>query len=186
MSLNIYDLVILDLMLPKMDGISLCRKIRAKKITTPVIMLTAKITVKERVMGFEAGADDYLTKPFSFEELLARVRALQRRVNLKSADLIYGSLRIDLLAHRAFFVGREIFFRPKEFAMLCYLLRNVGRVISRTRILENVWGYDFDPQTNVVDVYISHLRKKLEPLFSKNIIRTVKGMGYMIEDLSDD
>jgi len=186
LKLNSYDLVILDLMLPKLGGIELCKKIRKKGITTPVIMLTAKITVKEKVEGLEAGADDYLTKPFAFDELLARVRAIQRRTTIKAADLQYGLLRIDLLAHRVFYNDQEIILRPKELAMLRYLLSNTGRVLSRTRILENAWGYDFDPQTNVVDVYISHLREKLNPFFPAGIIRTVKGMGYMIEDCSDD
>lgn len=177
-----YDLIILDIMLPKLDGIKLCREIRKAGISTPVIMLTAKITVKDKVTGLEAGADDYLTKPFSFEELLARIRAALRRGNALIKDLSHGDLRIDVLARRVFFGNEEIILRPKEFAVLQYMLSNKGRILSRTQILENVWGYDFDTNTNIVDVYIRYIREKLRTFYPENIIRTVKGMGYMIED----
>jgi DNA-binding response OmpR family regulator len=181
-----YDLIILDIMLPEMDGMALCRQIRKAKISTPIIMLTAKITVRDKVAGLEAGADDYITKPFSFEELLARVRAVLRRRDTKVLDLCHGILRIDSLARRAFCGKQEILLRPKEFGVLQYLLSNRGRVLSRTQILENVWGYDYDPNTNVIDVYIKYLREKLNPFLEKDIIRTVKGTGYMIEDSGND
>ena len=181
-----YDLIILDIMLPKMDGIEVCKKIRAIGIHTPVIMLTAKITVKDKVKGLESGADDYITKPFSFEELLARVRAILRRKESKIIELHYEELRIDIIAHRVFFKDKEIILRPKEFAILKYLLGKKGRILTRTQILENVWGYDYDPNTNVIDVYIKFLREKLNPLFKKDIIRTVRGMGYMIEGVLND
>jgi DNA-binding response OmpR family regulator len=177
-----YDIIVLDVMLPKINGIDVCRKIRNKGIHTPIIMLTAKEAVKDKVKGLEAGADDYLTKPFSFDEFLARIRAISRRKRLDVMDLTLGDLRLDVISRRVFYGDTEIILRPKEYALLNYLLNNQGRVLSRTQILENVWGYQYDPSTNVVDVYIRNLREKLNPLFDSNIIRTVRGMGYMLED----
>ena len=177
-----YDLIVLDIMLPKVSGIDVCKRIRKERIQTPVIMLTAKEAVKDKVRGFEAGADDYLTKPFAFDEFLARIRAISRRKRLEVMDLTFGDLRLDVISRRVFYGDTEIILRPKEYALLNYLLHNQGRVLSRTQILENVWGYQYDPSTNVVDVYVRNLREKLNPLFDSNIIRTVRGMGYMLED----
>jgi len=177
-----YDLVILDLMLPGINGVEVCRKMRKKGIQTAIIMLTAKRDVKDRVLGLDAGADDYITKPFSFDELLARIRSVLRRKQNLTLELQYEDLRIDIIAHRVYFQDQEIILRPKEFAMLSYLLRNRGRVRTRTQILENVWGYNFDTNTNIVDVYIRFLREKLAPFLTRDVIRTVRGMGYMVED----
>jgi len=178
-----YDLIILDIMLPKINGIKVCQEIRKSGIQTPVMMLTAKDTVKDKVSGLDSGADDYVTKPFSFEEFLARIRTLLRRKNNKIIELKYEDLIIDTFAHRVFFRDEEIIFRPKEYALLQYLISNKGRILTRTQILENVWGYNYDPSTNVVDVYIKFLRGKLKPFFEKDIIRTVRGMGYMLESV---
>lgn len=176
-----YDLIILDVMLPGMNGMELCRRIREKGINSPVIMLTARDAVKDKVQGLDSGADDYLTKPFSFDEFLARVRALLRRKKDTLAELKFGDLTVDMVSHRVFVGEEEIVLRPKEYAILGYLLRNKGRVLSRTQILENVWGYDFDTNTNVVDVHIKSLRDKLGIHSAGHIIRSVRGTGYMIE-----
>lgn len=176
------DLIVLDVMLPNKNGIEVCKEMRSKGVETPIIMLTAKSEVKDKVLGLESGADDYITKPFSFDEFLARINAVLRRKKTMSAELVYGKLRIDIISHRAFYGKDEVILRPKEYAVLKYLLNNKGRVISRTKILENVWGYDYDTSTNICDVYIRSLREKLIPLFEKDIIRTVRGMGYMVED----
>lgn len=174
-------MIILDIMLPNMSGIELCREIRKKGIQSPIMMLTARDTIDDKVTGLDSGADDYMTKPFSFDEFLARVRALLRRKQDKVTELICGELKIDAIAHRAFVSGKEIQFRPKEYAILVYLLRNRGRVLSRTQILENVWGYDFNPNTNIVDVHIKSLRERLDESNILNLIRSVRGVGYMID-----
>lgn len=176
-----YDLIILDIMLPGMNDLDLCKEIRKKGIQSPVMMLTARDSIDDKVTGLDSGADDYLTKPFSFEEFLARVRALLRRKQDKLTELTYGHLKIDTLAHRAFADGTEVMLRPKEYAILVYLLRNRGRVLSRTQILENVWGYDFNPNTNIVDVHIKALREKLDEVNIPSLIRSVRGVGYMID-----
>ena len=178
-----YDLIILDIMLPKINGIEVCKLLRKRGVETPVIMLTSKNSVKDKVSGLECGADDYITKPFSFDEFLARIHAILRRRQGKIIELIFGDLRVDTISHRAFFKNEEVILRPKEYAMLTHLLSNQGRILTRTQILENVWGYNYDPSTNIVDVYIKTLRQKLTPLFKKDIIRTVRGMGYMIENV---
>lgn len=180
-SVNQYDLIILDIMLPGMSGIELCREIRKKGIPSPVMMLTARDTIDDKVTGLDSGADDYMTKPFSFDEFLARIRALLRRKQDKLTELVYGELKIDTVAHRAHVTGKEILLRPKEYAILIYLLRNRGRVLSRTQILENVWGYDFNPNTNIVDVHIKALRERLDEANMQNLIRSVRGVGYMID-----
>lgn len=180
-SVNQYDLIILDIMLPGMSGIELCREIRKKGIPSPVMMLTARDTVDDKVTGLDSGADDYMTKPFSFDEFLARIRALLRRKQDKLTELVYGELKIDTVAHRAYVGSKEIMLRPKEYAILIYLLRNRGRVLSRTQILENVWGYDFNPNTNIVDVHIKALRERLDEANMQNLIRSVRGVGYMID-----
>ena len=178
---NQYDLIILDIMIPGMNGIELCKEIRQKKIQTPVLMLTAKDSVKDKVAGLDSGADDYLTKPFSFEEFIARIRALLRRRQDALVELRHKDLRIDVLSHRVFAGENEVVLRPKEYAILVYLVRNRGRVLSRTQIIENVWGYDFNPSTNIVDVHIKSLREKIGEFLSPDFIRSVRGTGYMVE-----
>jgi DNA-binding response OmpR family regulator len=179
---NTYDMIILDVMMPGMNGYDLCRKIRQKGIHSPILMLTARDAVKDKVLGLDSGADDYLTKPFSFDEFLARVRALLRRKQDTLTELSYGALKIDALSHRVFAGDNEIFLRPKEFSILVYLIKNRGRVLSRTQILENIWGYDFNPNTNLVDVHIKSLREKLKEYSLSEYIRSVRGVGYMFGD----
>ena len=176
-----YDLIILDVMLPQMTGFEVCEQLRSSGIQTPVLMLTAKIDVADKVTGLDKGADDYLTKPFSFEEFLARVRALLRRKKTDLLKLEVGALHLNTQSHRVFLGEEELPLRPKEYAILEYLVRNQDRVVSRTQILENVWGYDFDPTTNVVDVHIKSIRKKMEELTHERYIRTIRGVGYMLE-----
>ncbi len=178
-----YDLIILDVMLPGMNGIEVCRELRSREIQTPVLILTAKDMVKDKVKGLESGADDYLTKPFFFDEFLARINALCRRKHTKFMELTYGELRLDSISHRVLFKNREIELRPKEYALLYYLLINKDRVLTRTQILENVWGYRHDPSTNIVDVNIKTLRAKLNPFFNGDIITTVRGRGYMLSSI---
>ena len=178
-SATTYDLIITDVMMPKMDGLEFCSKLRAQGIHTPVLMLTAKIQVKDKVKGLDAGADDYLTKPFSFDEFLARVRALLRRKQDVVIELKIGGLELNTQSHRVFISGDELILRPKEYALLEYLVRNQDCVVSRTQILENIWGYTFDPNTNVVDVHIKSIRKKIEEITMDEFIRTVRGVGYM-------
>lgn len=178
---NQYDLIILDIMIPGINGIELCKEIRQKKIQTPILMLTAKDSVKDKVAGLDSGADDYLTKPFSFEEFIARIRALLRRRQDALVELRHKDLRIDVLSHRVFAGEDEVVLRPKEYAILVYLVRNRGRVLSRTQIIENVWGYDFNPNTNIVDVHIKSLREKIGQFVSPDFIRSVRGTGYMVE-----
>ena len=178
---NPYDLIILDIMIPGINGIELCKEIRQKKIQTPVLMLTAKDSVKDKVAGLDSGADDYLTKPFSFEEFIARIRALLRRRQDALVELRRKDLRIDVLSHKVFAGENEVVLRPKEYAILVYLVRNQGRVLSRTQIIENVWGYDFNPNTNIVDVHIKSLREKIGEFVSPDFIRSVRGTGYMVE-----
>lgn len=179
--MNPYDLIILDIMLPGIDGIEVCRRLRQKGIKTPIMMLTARDLVTDKVRGLDSGADDYLTKPFLFDEFLARVRALLRRRSDAIVELTCRELRVDILSHRAYIGTTQIPLRPKEFAILEYLLRNKGRVVSRTQILENVWGYNFDPTTNIVDVHIKALREKISQIGATDYIRTVRGIGYSID-----
>ena len=176
-----YDLIILDLMLPGMDGKEICKKLRDLGIKTPILMLTALNTIPDKVEGLESGADDYLTKPFSFSEMLARIRALMRRSADYTGDITLADLRVDLLSRRVFRGDREIVLTPKEFSLLEYLLRNKSRVVSRTQILENVWGYDFDPATNVVDVHIKFLREKIDKDSDQKLIHTARGVGYILK-----
>jgi DNA-binding response OmpR family regulator len=177
-----YDLIILDIMLPGINGIELCRKIRQKGIQTPIMMLTARDSVGDKVLGLDSGADDYLTKPFLFDEFLARVRALLRRKSTDISELQCKDLRIDVQSHRTYVGNKELLLRPKEFALLEYLLRNKGRVLSRTQILENIWGYNYDPTTNIIDVHVKALREKISRICTIEYIRTVRGIGYIIED----
>lgn len=183
---NVYDLIILDIMLPEIDGLKLCRTLREKGIKTPILMLTALDSVDNKVIGLESGADDYLAKPFAFSELLARIKALLRRKSDLTSEFSIDNLRMDLLSRRVFRGENEITLSPKEFSILEYLLRNKGRVLSRTQIIENVWGYNYDPNTNIVDVHIKYLREKIDKDFSKKLIHTVRGTGYTVKEEDAD
>lgn len=175
-----HDAIILDVMLPLMDGFAVCRELRDRDVSTPVIMLTARDGISDRVEGLNTGADDYLTKPFAFEELLARIRAVTRRNKAGEANAIrIADLEIDLDRHVVSRKGQVIELTPKEFSLLEYLVLNKNIALSRTRILESVWGFDFAAETNVVDVYIRYLRQKLDEGFEPKIIKTVRGVGYM-------
>jgi heavy metal response regulator len=180
---NEYDLIILDIMLPFMDGISLLKKIRKEKIGTPILMLTAKDTVDDKVTGLDSGADDYLAKPFAFEELLARIRALMRRKEgSKSLILSVDNLSLDTQTHKVTRGGKEIILTPKEYSILEYLLRNKNNVVSRMKLTDHVYEYHFDPDTNVIDVYINKLRNKIDKDFKHQLLHTIRGIGYMIKD----
>jgi two-component system, OmpR family, response regulator len=178
-----YDAAIIDIMLPKLDGLSIIERMRQRKILTPVIVLSAKRSVDDRVRGLQTGGDDYLTKPFSFSELLARVRALIRRASHEAepSRLITGELSLDLLTRDVIRSGKKIDLQPREFSLLEYLMRSSGRVVSKTMIIEHVWGYNFDPQTNVVDVLVSRLRNKVDRDFDKKLIHTHRGVGYALK-----
>lgn len=178
-----YDLIILDIMLPFKDGISILKDIRTEKISTAVLMLTAKDNVDDKVLGLDSGADDYLAKPFAFDKLLARVRALLRRNSVeKKVILTAGDLQLDTQTHKAFRNNIEIQLTPKEYSILEYLLRNKNRVVSRTILSEHVYDYHFDSDTNVIDVYINKLRNKIDKGFGYPILQTVRGVGYIIKD----
>ncbi len=179
---NDYDLIILDIMLPTCDGITLCRRLREEGTTIPVLMLTAKDSVQDKVTGLDSGADDYLTKPFAFEELLARIRALLRKSVKQTTKLQAGDLVLDLITHRVTRAGEEIALTTREYALLEYLMRNAGTVVTRTMISEHVWDIDFDTDTNVIDVYINYLRNKIDSRFQKKLINTVRGRGYLLKD----
>ena len=176
-----YDIIILDVMLPGMNGIDVCKQLRKKGISTPVLVLTAKDAVRDKVIGLDSGADDYLTKPFLFEEFLARIRALTRRITTDIVELVCTDLKLDIRSHKAYIGTAEITLRRKEFTILEYLLRNKGRVLSRTQILENIWGYNSDPATNIVDVHIKSIREKIAAECDTEYIRTVRGIGYTID-----
>jgi heavy metal response regulator len=178
-----YDLIIMDIMLPFKDGLSILKEIRQQKITTPVLMLTAKDGVSDKVIGLDMGADDYLPKPFAFDELLARVRALLRRNTTEKNMLIKASdLTLDTQSHKAFRNDTEIFLTPKEYSILEYLMRNKNHVISRVKLSEHVYDYHFDSDTNVIDVYINKLRNKIDKGFEKQILFTIRGVGYTIKE----
>ncbi len=177
-----YDVAIVDLMLPRRDGLALIDELRRRGVMTPVLILSARRSVDDRVRGLQAGGDDYLTKPFAFTELLARVQALVRRATrapeptrLRAADL-----ELDLLTRQVTRGGVDLDLRPREFALLEYLMRNAGKVVSKTMILSHVWEYSFDPQTNVVDVLVSRLREKLDRPFERKLLQTVRGVGYVL------
>jgi two-component system, OmpR family, response regulator len=178
-----YDVAIVDLMLPKLPGLAVIREMRRLHVTTPVLILSAKHTVDDRVAGLEAGGDDYLIKPFAFTELLARVQALIRRATAAPASttLSVGDLTLDLRSRRATRAGRDIELRAREFALLDYLMRNADRVVSKTMILSHVWDYNFDPRTNVVDVLVHRLREKIDKGFDQKLIHTVRGIGYVLK-----
>lgn len=178
-----YDLVILDLMLPGMDGLDVCRALRASKIWVPILMLTARGALEDRVAGLDVGADDYLVKPFAMQELLARVRALLRRGRAPETEtqLRVADLTLDLLRHEARRGERVIELTAKEFALLEFLMRHPGQVLTRTQIIDHVWRYDLDALSNVVDIYIHYLRNKIDRGFPRSLISTVRGVGYRIE-----
>src|SRR5258706_709556 len=175
-----YDLIILDILLPEIDGLSVCRELRSGKNSTPILILTARDTVDDRVIGLDAGADDYLAKPFAVKELLARVRALARRAkeSLKSPVLTLSDLSLNPSVHRVTRADKKIDLPAKEFSILEYLLRNPGHVLTRTMIAEHVWNYDSYNQSNVVDVYIRNLRRKVDDPFEPKLIHTLSGVGY--------
>ena len=179
-----YDTAIVDIMLPKLDGFSLIDELRRRKKTTPVIILSAKRSVEDRIKGLQTGSDDYLVKPFSFAELLARVQALIRRASgaAEPSSLVVGDLSMDLLTRKVIRGGKKIDLPPLEFSLLEYLMRNAGNVVSKTMIMEHVWDYNFDPQTNVVEVRICKLRDKIDTDFEKKMIHTVYGAGYVLEE----
>ncbi|HUX60304.1 MAG TPA: response regulator transcription factor [Ignavibacteriaceae bacterium] len=178
-----YDAIIMDIMLPFIDGISLLKEIRKREIITPVLMLTVKDSLKDKVEGLDAGADDYLTKPFAFEELVARIRALLRRhESSKIPTLKVGELILDLQSHKVIRGDQEIVLTPKEYAILEYLMRNANKVVSRTKLIEHVYEYHFDPETNIIDVYINKVRTKVDNNFDKPLIHTIRGIGYIIKD----
>ena len=182
-STNEYDLIILDLMLPKIDGLTLCKSLKKDKIQVPVIMLTAKDTLRDKVAGLDSGADDYLTKPFAFEELLARIRAVLRKGQMKTPTKIQvGALILDLLSHKVTREDKEIVLTTKEYSLLEYLMRNAGNVVTRTMIAEHVWDINFDTLTNVIDVYINYLRNKIDSGFKDKMIRTIRGRGYILKE----
>jgi two-component system OmpR family response regulator len=181
-----YDVLVVDRMLPKLDGLSLIRSLREQKVDTPILILSALGQVDDRVKGLRAGGDDYLPKPYSFSELLARVEVLARRTGgtrgAEATTLRVGDLELDRLSHRVTRSGQEIVLQPREFRLLEYLMRQAGQVVTRTMLLENVWDYHFDPQTNVIDVHISRLRAKIDRGFERPLLHTIRGAGYMVRD----
>jgi two-component system, OmpR family, response regulator len=181
---NSYDVLVIDRMLPGRDGLSLISDLRARHIETPVLILSALGQVDDRVTGLRAGGDDYLPKPYAFSELLARIEVLGRRkASARDSETIYrvGDLELDRLSHEVRRAGQEITLQPREYRLLEYLMRHAGQVVTRTMLLEHVWDYHFDPQTNVIDVHISRLRGKIEKEFDQPLLRTVRGAGYMMK-----
>ncbi len=179
-----YDLIVLDVLLPQMDGLEVCRRLRQRQVRTPILMLTARDTVPDRVRGLDAGADDYLIKPFALEELLARVRVFERRTGEEAGDetLHVGDLTLDLARHEARRAGRTVELTAKEFQLLAYLMRAPGRVLTKDQITDHVWGYDSEATSNVVEIYIHYLRDKIDRGFPRPLIRTVRGVGYTIKE----
>ena len=178
-----FDLLIVDIMLPGMDGLALIEKLRSRRVQTPVIILSAKRSVDDRVRGLRVG-DDYLTKPFAFSELMARIQAVMRRAGgaADATTLAVGDLQLDLLTRKVARGARSVELQPKEFALLAYLMRNAGRVVSKTMIMEHVWDYDFDPQTNVVEARMSRLREKVDADAEPKLIHTIRGVGYVLRE----
>jgi two-component system OmpR family response regulator len=178
-----YDVMVVDRMMPRRDGLSVIAGLRSRGNTTPVLILSALGEVDDRVTGLRAGGDDYLTKPYAFSELLARVEVLNRRASAKESETVYrvGDLELDRLSHTVKRLGQEITLQPREFRLLEYLMRHAGQVVTRTMLLENVWDYHFDPQTNVIDVHVSRLRGKIEKGFDTSILHTIRGAGYMLK-----
>jgi heavy metal response regulator len=179
---QVHDLIILDISLPKMDGLQVLKKLRHQKVNSPVLLLTVRATIEDKVLGLDAGADDYLTKPFAFQELVARVRALlRRRAEAEPALLQIGELILDPARRIVSRSGEKIDLTSKEFALLEYFMRNPGRVLTRTMIIEHVWNYDFDTMTNIIDVYVNYLRKKIDSGHGAKLIHTVRGVGYVMK-----
>ncbi|BCA78492.1 MAG: response regulator transcription factor [Desulfuromonadales bacterium] len=180
---NPYDLVIMDIMLPKMDGLTVIKELRKRQISHPVLCLTAKDTVQDIVSGLDSGSDDYLTKPFAFAELLARVKALLRRGKKdRGAELLFADLRLDPVAHKVWRSNKEIDLTAKEYALLEYFMRNPNQILTRTMIAEHVWDYTFDSFTNIIDVYVNYLRKKVDRDYDNKLIHTVRGVGYVLKE----
>ncbi|PZR91554.1 two-component system, OmpR family, response regulator [Bosea sp. CRIB-10] len=180
-----YDVLVVDRMLPRMDGLSVIRSLREQGETVPALILSALAQVDDRVKGLRAGGDDYLPKPYAFSELLARVEVLSRRRAAPASEPTtyrVGDLLLDRLAHRVTRAGEEIVLQPREFRLLEYLMKHAGQVVTRTMLLENVWDYHFDPQTNVIDVHVSRLRSKVDKGFEHPMIHTIRGAGYMVRD----
>ncbi len=178
-----YDLIILDIYLPKLDGIAVLKKLREERVATPVLLLTVRATIEDKVLGLNSGADDYLTKPFAFDELIARVRALLRRGagGIEDSVLRFADVSLDLARHTVMRGSRKIELTLKEFSLLEYLMRNAGRVVTRAMITDHVWNHDFDTGTNVVDVYVNYLRKKIDAESEVRLIHTVRGVGYVMK-----
>ncbi len=182
-----YDAIILDVMLPKKDGLQVLRELRSSGSATPVLMLTARASTQDRVTGLDLGADDYLTKPFHFEELAARVRSLLRRTSTeKTTMLTCGDLSLDTVTHRAYRGGKEIDLTTKEYSLLEYLIRNKGRVLSRSLIQQHVWSYSFDTESNIIDVYVKRLRGKINDEGKQRLIRSIRGVGYVMREPDTD
>ena len=178
-----YDLILMDIMLPKMDGLSVIKELRKKDVNSPVLCLTAKDAVEDIVSGLDSGSDDYLTKPFAFAELLARVRALVRRgAKDRGAGIHFADLRLDPVSHKVWRGNKEIELTAKEYALLEYFIRNPNQVLTRTMIAEHVWDYSFDSFTNIIDVYVNYLRKKVDRDFDTKLIHTVRGVGYVLKE----
>lgn len=176
-----YDLIILDVMLPKIDGVALCQNLRTKKIKTPILMLTAKTTVEDKVAGLDSGADDYMTKPFSFIELRSRIQALLRRSKQEASPILQvADLTLDPIKHRVGRDGKSINLTPKEFSVLEYLMRHKDEIVTRTMILEHVWDYNFDSMSNVVDVYVATIRRKVDHSNKVKLVHTLHGVGYRV------
>ncbi len=180
---NQYDLIILDLMLPVIDGLNVLSRLREKKVETPILLLTAKDSVEDKVTGLNTGADDYLTKPFAFSELLARIRVLLRRGKAETKTVLQiKDLTLDLVSHKVKRNDEEIELTGKEYSLLEYFMRNQGKVLTRTMIAEHVWDYNFDTFTNVIDVYVNHLRKKIDKSYPEKLLHTLRGVGYIMKE----
>jgi len=179
-----YDVMVVDVMLPKLDGLSLIKELRGRNVITPVLVLSALASVDNRVKGLQAGGDDYLVKPFAFSELVARLQALTRRTGAANEPTVFtvSNLKIDLIRKKVFRGECEIELQMKEFALLEYLMRNAGRVVSKTMIMEHVWDYNFDPQSNIVEARLCRLRDKIDRPFRKKLIHTMRGLGYVLEE----
>ncbi len=182
LAINRYDLIILDIMLPKKNGLEVIKEIRSKKDSTPVIMLTAKDSLEDKIKGLDSGADDYLTKPFAFSELIARIRAILRRDSTEKSNILkFHDLQLDLITHKVYRAGEEIELTNKEYSLLEYFMRSPNKILTRTMISESVWTYDFDTYTNVIDVYINFLRNKIDKKGLSKLIHTVRGVGYILK-----
>jgi heavy metal response regulator len=178
-----FDLILMDIMLPKKDGIAAIRELREKDIKTPILCLTARDSVDDKVVGLDIGADDYLAKPFAFAELVARCRALIRRgTSDRGAEIHFADLRLDPVTHKVWRSGKEIELTSKEYALMEYFMRNPNKVLTRTMIAENVWDYSFDSFTNIIDVYVNYLRNKVDREYDKKLIHTVRGSGYVLKE----